>query len=1281
MAFDQESGAVEWTTEGAPDVARDCVATAPDGTIWAQTADGDELLAIDPEDGTVQRALPVPGPRCATGLQMLPGDELAYGHARFGGRNVEVVDLSTGAVRPLTDEPIESHFLHTSPDGRRAYVATSARPSELLSVSIASGDVLDRGELPGPLPLLDAMRRSYVRADGAVFLVTAGGDGWIVRVDDDGAGELRHRWAVPTIDDVGGSEDIGPQPNVLLPAGGDHELVVGWQSRSGANTLLALDADDGTVAWRARAVEGASGGIHAGAALTDADGNILLPQILNRSTPAGGFIYDVWSPRGLPFGQSPPNLGTETVGTTVLGDDGTLYILTSRGGTRTLVAVAPGVGGVPNIPTTVRPRTVGAGLVTLHVTGAAVIDADELVLRRGEDVRSGALATVAGLRPLDRRARFDLTDAALGEWEVLVRTASGAVVATGATVLVQPADAEVELRVDLNAPTTVRNGRSRVMSVTVTNRSNVDAGGVPVVLRAGLGAGDPRLLTPRFDAAHPDGERPPEVRQLGAADRFAVLALHTVPARGATSLAFELAVPEDAPESGEVELEVAATRCVTPEGATAFAQVADDCFAEALSDNVGDAVGFGADGAAQCVAVGLADLARPRIEDGVIVIPAGPDVSDLGSVAFDCFSDEVVDQAGLSHPIVDIFEAEAFALSVATAYLDCELDAALEGEGDGHDDGIIRTGSSVDPNELHGPPGAGDARYLTSAAGMDYRILFENLPAAAFAAQTVEITSTLDADVDAASFRLGDFGWGPWSFTPPPVSDGYETLLVPPGADHRVKLTFTRTGAELRWRFETLSLHGDAPPEDDAIGFLPPNTAPPAGDGFVSYRVDPAAGVTDGTVVEATADIVFDTNPPITTNTWSNTFDLTPPTTTADAVATPSPANTVPLSWTSSDATSGVVSYLVERVSASSRDVLAPRLHEPRYDVVGRRGEALDIRIRAVDGAGNVEPAETAPVVHVEIAPDAVERLAGANRILTAIDISRRIFPSSGVVVLARQDTYPDSLAGATLAYAAAAPILLTHTDQLPAEVAAEIARLGARNAVLLGGTAAIGDAVAAELQALGLQVERVAGSNRYATAADIAGTLPASAHAFVVEGAHADATRGWPEALLVAPWAALAREPLLLVEAGRLPHETAAAIESLGIERVTVVGSEEQVSAEVVAALADLGVTVQRISGADRYHIGLAVDDAAEAAGVGSLTATWVATGRVFADALTSGASVAATGGRLLLIDGLEPDASQVVLDELARRQSDIAILRLVGGTAAIDADAEARVRAALTM
>jgi len=117
----------------------------------------------------------------------------------------------------------------------------------------------------------------------------------------------------------------------------------------------------------------------------------------------------------------------------------------------------------------------------------------------------------------------------------------------------------------------------------------------------------------------------------------------------------------------------------------------------------------------------------------------------------------------------------------------------------------------------------------------------------------------------------------------------------------------------------------------------------------------------------------------------------------------------------------------------------------------------------------------------------------------------------------------------------------------------------------------------------------------------------------------------------------------------------------------------------EVAAAVAELGVAVDRIAGPDRYATAVAVADAAAVDGAGAPAMTWLATGLNFPDALAAGPAVAASRGQLLLVDGHQVAGSQPVVDRIAATQPGIAVLRLVGGTGAISAEVEAAVRAAL--
>jgi hypothetical protein len=95
-----------------------------------------------------------------------------------------------------------------------------------------------------------------------------------------------------------------------------------------------------------------------------------------------------------------------------------------------------------------------------------------------------------------------------------------------------------------------------------------------------------------------------------------------------------------------------------------------------------------------------------------------------------------------------------------------------------------------------------------------------------------------------------------------------------------------------------------------------------------------------------------------------------------------------------------------------------------------------------------------------------------------------------------------------------------------------------------------------------GLKVTRIAGNNRYETAAAVSRyTFPKGAPvAIVVSGTT------FPDALAAAPFGV--RGPILLTDPNRLPPETADEIRRLGAKEVIIVGGPAVVSAEVENAL-----------------------------------------------------------------------------------------------------------------
>lgn len=228
-----------------------------------------------------------------------------------------------------------------------------------------------------------------------------------------------------------------------------------------------------------------------------------------------------------------------------------------------------------------------------------------------------------------------------------------------------------------------------------------------------------------------------------------------------------------------------------------------------------------------------------------------------------------------------------------------------------------------------------------------------------------------------------------------------------------------------------------------------------------------------------------------------------------------------------------------------------------------------------------------------------IERIAGTDRIATAVGISQEGWPTQpaesvdSTVVIAYSQNYPDALAAASLAGACGSPVLLNGADSLAPVVISEIARLGFRNAYIVGGTSVIKPAVEAQLNAIlgDDNVTRVAGADRYKTAVEVLKTTKAVLNtrgdplpqvAFVVSGTN------FPDALAVGPISYLRKVPILLTRPDALHPDTASALAMYNIDDVIVAGGTAAVSATAFSDINDLGIPMNRIlriSGADRYE------------------------------------------------------------------------------------------------
>jgi putative cell wall-binding protein len=307
-----------------------------------------------------------------------------------------------------------------------------------------------------------------------------------------------------------------------------------------------------------------------------------------------------------------------------------------------------------------------------------------------------------------------------------------------------------------------------------------------------------------------------------------------------------------------------------------------------------------------------------------------------------------------------------------------------------------------------------------------------------------------------------------------------------------------------------------------------------------------------------------------------------------------------------------------------------------------RTVRAIPILAAAVVVAAAAQPTVVPAVAQLSAsvgapASEAMQRFAGADRYATSAQALADYDPGVAKLYVATGASCPDALAAGAAA-GTDNPVLLVNPAGLSSDTTAAVARLHPGQIVLVGGQRALPDAIGATLAGYASQGwTRVAGPNRYATAAAIAANaFPAGASTVYLASGVA-----FPDALTASALGAAAGAPVLLAAPNALPTETATALTSLHASEVVIVGGASAVSDAVASAASSVGVAVSRVSGADRY----ATNAAANAALTGPVPDLVVASGTNFPDALSGAALTGHLHTALLLVGPSGPSAAQRAL------------------------------------
>lgn len=270
-----------------------------------------------------------------------------------------------------------------------------------------------------------------------------------------------------------------------------------------------------------------------------------------------------------------------------------------------------------------------------------------------------------------------------------------------------------------------------------------------------------------------------------------------------------------------------------------------------------------------------------------------------------------------------------------------------------------------------------------------------------------------------------------------------------------------------------------------------------------------------------------------------------------------------------------------------------------------------------------------------------VKRISGVDREQTAIEVSKKMFKDgTNKVVLANKNNYSDVLTAAPFAKANNASLLYISSNSISKEVMSEIARLKAKEITIIGGEKSVNEGLKKELEKRNFKVERLSGTDRYKTSAQIASKLITD-KTTTLEIASGE---NYADALSLNNAAEKDKAPILLVRVNAIDKSVEDVIKSSKASLINIAGREKSVSENTKANIKKISkATINRIGGANRYETSILL-----AKYSGAKEVVVVASGEDFADALVAAPFSAQQNGAILLTnkDKLSDNAEKFIKD-----------------------------------
>lgn len=270
---------------------------------------------------------------------------------------------------------------------------------------------------------------------------------------------------------------------------------------------------------------------------------------------------------------------------------------------------------------------------------------------------------------------------------------------------------------------------------------------------------------------------------------------------------------------------------------------------------------------------------------------------------------------------------------------------------------------AMDPNEMIGPPGQPDNKWMSVNDRLAYTILCENAKTAGAPAKYIYISTPVEPKQDPTTLQLGSFGFNNQQFNIPQGTSSYYQRLDcrdSMGLYVDVVAGYNQISNEVFWQFQSIDAVTLLPTDDPMKGilFVQDSAQPNYGHGYVTFSMKPRPDAVTLDTIGARAVIVFDDNDTIPTNIYTNTIDARPPSSHMNAIGG-STSNPITLSWTGADDANGCgIDFYTVYVSNDqvNYSILFPRMRRTDTSfVLSPSSSVYCFFVLATDRVGNTE--------------------------------------------------------------------------------------------------------------------------------------------------------------------------------------------------------------------------------------------------------------------------------------------------------------------------------------